>query len=958
MVSSRLSRSSHQIVNQAGVSTKKKNKLQLHLDSSITSFSNTIAKVKEMSSTVCAGDQQIRKEIEESAIRCEQERVKLLNLDDQLRKNRAETAFLLSRKTDSSRMIDTANSFVHKIKLSNKERMDSIAGTQALDQESERNRRRFAASSRNLTRRMKLANERAELLEATSADPQIGKKLVFEEVISTYQKSNDFKEVTLRIENKINDAFKYVPSHQRTKRTTGHSTYSLKDSPLKSPNGRNKLLPIRIENEQQVISKQQKTNSKISASHWKRVESSLRQIGNGKTTIDRFHVMSIEGIKDQISKPRSESRQKRITSHNLLMSPSAKPIINRADESTLAITNQISIFSPPSKVKARSGWDKPSSIDKSRMDQLSLHVPRDLKQTTLSDASRETLANFGTTPEKLRATIDIKKNETKSLSSPKGGVQSKEKQSKRSSGSVAAFPPLSTKAPTNPFSASKKGGTVNSVSSEKKSAQKSSAAPLPPMPKQAAKNPFSKDSTPKQFSTSVESNAAAAKASPFAPKAMASPKGNSSPTTAFGNMKGLGDSLVLSGSTDAKQNPSFGSSKPTQSTNSSDSGKEKDYTAILTSFYQKHNPSKLGEVGKTLEKYKGREPAMFEKLARKYKVPDPLQEASNMSSMPSTRPSSSSASEFGKVGSSPLPSAQSSGFGNTGTEIGTSPFASSSSTSMQQKTNVTPSPFGNSTKGPPPLGTSAGDTKTSTSNMFQSSTQSPFASSTSQIGSTPFGSPAQAQSPFGKAAPNSSSSPFGTTGGLSSTSPFGGTVAPTPFGAPSQSPMQPASQRLFNGKTARDLLQQFYQEKNPSKVAEVDKLLNKYKGNEEQMFRNLAKKYQLNPSVFGISPTAPAPPSGFGSSTATPAFGQQSMMGSPSPFGQSSGGFGQAPSFGAMSASKASGQTFGSGTTPGFGASGGFGSLAQSSPSPFGGQSFGAPSPAFGSPTPFGAPRR
>jgi len=178
--------------------------------------------------------------------------------------------------------------------------------------------------------------------------------------------------------------------------------------------------------------------------------------------------------------------------------------------------------------------------------------------------------------------------------------------------------------------------------------------------------------------------------------------------------------------------------------------------------------------------------------------------------------------------------------------------------------------------------------------------------------------------------------------------------------------MQSDPQRLFNGRTARDLLLQFYQEKNPSKVGEVDKLLMKYRGNEEQMFRNLAKKYQLDVSVFGISPSSQA--ASFGSPVATPAFGQASKMGGGSPFGQSPGGFGQTSSLGAgtgMSSSTPTGQTFGSGSTAGFGVST-FGSLAQSS-SPFGGQpsgfgsgnsGFGAMPNAFGSPTPFGAARR
>ena len=184
----------------------------------------------------------------------------------------------------------------------------------------------------------------------------------------------------------------------------------------------------------------------------------------------------------------------------------------------------------------------------------------------------------------------------------------------------------------------------------------------------------------------------------------------------------------------------------------------------------------------------------------------------------------------------------------------------------------------------------------------------------------------------------------------------------TPFG----STAAPAGQaKLFNGKTARDLLTQFYQEKNPTKVSEVDKLLQKYSGNEEQMFRNLAKKYGLDPSVFGVSAGPPAlssTPGGFGSPSG--GFGQQSMLGG----GGMSSTFGGASPFGS---GNASGNTFGQ-STP-FGASSmysagsqGFGALAQSSgPSAFGA---GAPSSGFGSigggggafggASPFGAPRR
>ena len=54
-------------------------------------------------------------------------------------------------------------------------------------------------------------------------------------------------------------------------------------------------------------------------------------------------------------------------------------------------------------------------------------------------------------------------------------------------------------------------------------------------------------------------------------------------------------------------------------------GKTTSFISILTSFYQKHNPLKVGEIEKILEEYNGRESEMFAKLALQYKVPNPLE---------------------------------------------------------------------------------------------------------------------------------------------------------------------------------------------------------------------------------------------------------------------------------------------------------------------------------------------
>jgi len=55
-----------------------------------------------------------------------------------------------------------------------------------------------------------------------------------------------------------------------------------------------------------------------------------------------------------------------------------------------------------------------------------------------------------------------------------------------------------------------------------------------------------------------------------------------------------------------------------------DSTGKLDYHNILTQFYQKYNAAKIGEVAKTLHRYKGYEPKMFAKLAQKYNAPNPL----------------------------------------------------------------------------------------------------------------------------------------------------------------------------------------------------------------------------------------------------------------------------------------------------------------------------------------------
>lgn len=143
----------------------------------------------------------------------------------------------------------------------------------------------------------------------------------------------------------------------------------------------------------------------------------------------------------------------------------------------------------------------------------------------------------------------------------------------------------------------------------------------------------------------------------------------------------------------------------------------------------------------------------------------------------------------------------------------------------------------------------------------------------------------------------------------------------------------------FGGRNPRDILTSFYTTRNPAKLAEVDKTLAKYAGREQLLFLNLAKKYNVDPSDFGVNAaqnTIQSPASGFG--TSSQGFGAPSF-GSPAPlgggFGSSVGGFGSP-----------SGGVFGGG-----GGGSTFGSLAQ--------QGMGGSASPFGNTTAtFGAPRR
>ncbi len=59
------------------------------------------------------------------------------------------------------------------------------------------------------------------------------------------------------------------------------------------------------------------------------------------------------------------------------------------------------------------------------------------------------------------------------------------------------------------------------------------------------------------------------------------------------------------------------------------------------------------------------------------------------------------------------------------------------------------------------------------------------------------------------------------------------------------------SKRVKYTGSAREKLIQFYNDHNKSKLDSVDATLEKYASREEELFKNLAKRYSVDPAVFG-----------------------------------------------------------------------------------------------------------
>ena len=862
----------------------------------------------------------------------------LVESGEEIIRSKDQAMFLLSRNSDTQRLVNEARQFIQQQSLN-----DEILRSLPLNAESETFRRRLAVKAIMATKLKRLLENNLEMMNSSchrvneAINGPNGKHAIFGALKSLFDDATIFETSSIRMVDRASEKERSIPV------IVGSNLVSktLLQSTGKSGRVRIEALPI---DGGDVHPRESGTVLVTATNKWKGLESRFQSFKPKNVNTTKISITS------RLERPASRKETNRVHSQPLSTSRFLSP--SRGDERSSfnkAAEPRTLFFGSPSIVTRNVDWEKPFRVDQVKVQSMVFAASKQIKEIDASDAAQEALIGYGTTLAKVNKVMDTKRRGEESPNIQQlHGLKSAS--NSLSTSSSAAFPTPSTKDPV-PLS---------------------SAGPMPAITvfdsKPSAYTRLSKEApTPSALrSDKIGGSTKPPLHGPVAPIGKID-------ATSF-SLTGVGDSLlpekIITEPGKLGNLGAIGSGVGSSlDSPSAPANVSLDFHYILTKFYEKHNPAKLSEVRKTLENYKGREVEMFTKLGKKYGVPSPLSSSPSNAKPVDGQDRNPVLSPF----SSPLPA---NSFVSQPQALSSFvSFSTSSSTPAGDdgmSTDDQVASFGASEPGPSPFGApsamsggfgapSAFASTSAPSNSFSSKsiTPSPFGLSAGGFGTMS----ASTTTSFGTA-PTSAAPAFGAA-----------TTAPSPFAAVQ------TQQHDFNGKNPRELLTAFYQQQNPQKLGEIDKVLQKYQGNEDQLFRNLAKKYNLDPSVFGLSTAA----AGFGGSS--PGFGQPSSLGGStmfgsggnvtstgsSAFGSSStgSGFGQPSTLGGGIPSSG----FGSTTVGVFSATNtsSFGSLAQS-PAPFGGATQQAQSGGFGSTfggnahnpvggfgaqsSPFGGPRR
>jgi len=924
-------------------------------------------------------------------------------LDEKLGKIREFSVLLQSRNDDLSRQIGESEQLI-KIQTQAL-RENDLSATQPLDLESEKIRQQLAEKSNHTRKALSKLNDRFLLMKGllevavasqqnnsrsqTSLNDSSLAKVIFTHLKKGYERTEVLEPKYSELVSKLEELSFISPS----------STLPSKPKPLALTSGKNKIASLPFVSPKAIR---------------KAVNNELRVQNKGPSLEDLRALKKQQlGVNTKHFNRRKLSGLSKPSNPNNILGSSwrakhSSALMDNVD--TAESSNNKGLLLSPTLQRERRGILKENTprsdwqgIDTKKFHSTPLALPNTLKQIDATNAETEALVPFGTTPTKMLHVHETKKrngllskssNTSKSMTPSSSGsyppISSKAptpfgtgaststvtaktastgsyppisataptpfgSASKSTSVSSSSYPPVSSKAPT-PFGAPKSTSTSSATSNSTSSGSyppMSATAPTPFGSTSKSTTSSSRNHPPLSFKAptpvdSLISSTNLNKSLGEKNKDVSSSAIQSLPNKDKGRVESENSGSLFSGLQDLGKSLTTKSSRNEVAINTSAESSQ-NFQSILTEFYKTHNPDKVNEVEKTLQKYKGREHEMFSKIAKKYNVPNPLSHnaktdidkgESQATNLFGSRSKTNISSPFESKTSASTSSIGTQNFSFGGSKTPSAPFGGSNTPSAPfGGSSTSNSPFGGSSTPSAPFGgpNTPITPFNSNSNVDTKATTSPFGSTSSQI--TPTGFTSASAPSFGQVTSPAASTPSFGTGATSST--------PQPFAAGSTS-----NEAKFGGKTAREILVQFYQQHKPAQLAKVDSLLAKYAGREEQMLRNIAKKYNIDPLNLGLTASNP---SGFGSAltTAPSTFGQPSGFGSQtlSTFGQSTTGFG-------ASGSSQNTNTFGKGATTGFGSfaqgnqnqTSGFGTL--SSPN-VGGAGFGTSTS-----TPFGSARR
>ena len=654
----------------------------------------------------------LEKKIERMIDTCDQARSMAMSVDTKVATQSDRAIFLLSRKDDLQRQVSEAERLVNE-QLRAQEG-GNLLRDQPLDPETEKIRRHLASSALETQHSIANVKDRLcllrDILQAREAKPSRSafsfgsprnapdqklkaQRSLKQSVLRGYERAQQLSKTAEDLQKRVKEAADAIPG------TSGAS------APTSARKSRSRIAPLPVNFASPTAVAKRQAQKKAAAATKETedigkkqaaVENTIRNLSQSQHSISvkKFSRRGVIGSDANQLRDASASdwRSKGATSQ-LMNSTTATPLpkmgalVSVAAATPSASTPLRSLFTPPpasSTGKGRSAdWNAKADVDLPKFNSLqaSLQMPSTVKTITSEDAARKALQPFGTDPEKTAKAQTVKAREgreaaaapTPALSETKIPSTIKKPSTAATSG---GFPPMSSAAPT-PFSLkSGDGGDKKKADAfppmsltgpspspfgAPAAAKKDDDAPSGLTPKAASGSATKKDSgsltSGNLFGlTRPDSAKKDAEAKPFG-------GGGGSGISGFGGALGG----ALGRTADAASTPS----KPGATD-------IPDYSALLTDFFNKHNPSKVGNVDKVLTKYKGQEEKLFRTLAHKYGVANPLK--SDASSTSAATPSATTA---GGLASPPL-------------------SLSSVSTPASSKPTISASPFGAPAATPPP----------------------------------------------------------------------------------------------------------------------------------------------------------------------------------------------------------------------------------------------------------------